>query len=154
MNAAAYRWAMFAGIVVSIAFWSRLARRDGRLFWIYIAALIGAFAGAKLGYFLAEGWLDLGRTDFWIRLATGKTIGSFAAGGEADVNLAVSAARRAFNGPWRKVTPYERGRLLQKTASLIEKHAEELAQLITLENGKPLWEAKKEVGTAVSWTEY
>jgi acyl-CoA reductase-like NAD-dependent aldehyde dehydrogenase len=50
--------------------------------------------------------------------------------------------------------PYERGRLLFKAASLIEKNGDELAQLITLENGKPLWEAKKEVGTAVSWTEY
>jgi len=43
---------------------------------------------------------------------------------------------------------------LQKAAALIEKNGDELAQLITLENGKPLWEAKKEVGTAVSWTEY
>ena len=41
-----------------------------------------------------------------------------------------------------------------EAASLIEKHGDELAELITLENGKPLWEAKKEVGTAVSWTEY
>jgi aldehyde dehydrogenase (NAD+)/phenylacetaldehyde dehydrogenase len=86
--------------------------------------------------------------------ATGKVIGKFPAGGEADVNLAVTAARRAFNGAWRKISPYERGRLLQKAAVLIEKHGDELAQLIVLENGKPLWEAKKEVGTAVSWTEY
>jgi acyl-CoA reductase-like NAD-dependent aldehyde dehydrogenase len=86
--------------------------------------------------------------------ATGKVIGRFPAGGAADADEAVSAARRAFIGPWRKITPYERGRLLQKTAALIEKNAEELAQLITLENGKPLWEARKEVGTAVSWTEY
>ena len=86
--------------------------------------------------------------------ATGKTIGKFPAGGKVDVDRAVGAARRAFNGSWRKITPYERGRLLQKAASLIEKHSEELAQLITLENGKPLWEARKEVGTAVSWTEY
>ena len=86
--------------------------------------------------------------------ATGKTLGSFPAGDRADVDQAVAAARAAFDGPWRKVTPYERGRLLQKAAALMEKHAEELAQLITLDNGKPLWEAKKEVGTAVSWTEY
>lgn len=86
--------------------------------------------------------------------ATAEVIGKFPAGGEADVNAAVTAARRAFNGAWRKISPYERGRLLQKVASLIEQHGEELAQLITLENGKPLWEAKKEVGTAVSWTEY
>ena len=86
--------------------------------------------------------------------ATGRAIGKFPAGGEADVNIAVDAARRAFIGPWRRISPYERGRLLQKVAGLIEKHGDELAQLITLENGKPLWEAKREVATAVSWTEY
>jgi acyl-CoA reductase-like NAD-dependent aldehyde dehydrogenase len=86
--------------------------------------------------------------------ATGEVLGSFPAATEADANAAVGAARKAFNGPWRKITPYERGRLLQKAATLMEQNADELAQLITLENGKPLWEAKKEVGTAVSWTEY
>jgi acyl-CoA reductase-like NAD-dependent aldehyde dehydrogenase len=86
--------------------------------------------------------------------ATGKTIGKFPAGGAADVDAAVGAARKAFRGSWKKLTPYERGRLMQKVASGIEKYAEELAQLITLDNGKPLWEAKKEVGTAVSWTDY
>ena len=55
--------------------------------------------------------------------ATGKTIGTFPAGGAADADDAVRAARRAFIGPWRKITPYERGRLLQKAAGLIEKHA-------------------------------
>jgi len=86
--------------------------------------------------------------------ATGVAIGTFAAGAAADVDSAVIAARRAFRGPWRKLTPYERGRLLQKAASLIEQHSEELAQLITLENGKPLAEARREVATAVSWTDY
>src|SRR3954468_24616730 len=71
--------------------------------------------------------------------ATGKTIGRFPAGGAEDVDAAVTAARRAFRGDWRKHTPYERGRVLQKCASAIESHAEELAQLITLDNGKPLW---------------
>jgi acyl-CoA reductase-like NAD-dependent aldehyde dehydrogenase len=86
--------------------------------------------------------------------ATGKVIGSFPAGAQADVDAAVLAARAAFEGPWRKTTPYEKGRTLQRAAALMEKHAEELAQLITLENGKPLWEARKEAATAVSWTEY
>jgi len=101
-------------------------------------------------------WLEAASGE-WIESpdpATGKTIGKFPAGGKVDVDRAVNAARRAFNGPWRKVSSYERGRLLQKVAGLIEKHGDELAQLITLENGKPLWEAKKEVGTAVSWTDY
>jgi acyl-CoA reductase-like NAD-dependent aldehyde dehydrogenase len=95
-----------------------------------------------------------GKTMEAIDPATGKAIGHFPSGGVADADEAVRAARRAFIGPWRKISPYERGRLLQKAAALIEKNAEELAQLITLENGKPLWEARKEVGTAVSWTEY
>src|SRR5438045_137699 len=86
--------------------------------------------------------------------ATGKTIGKFPAGGAADVDAAGSAARKAFKGAWKKLTPYERGRLMQKVASGIEKYAEELAQLITLDNGKPLWEARKEVATAVSWVDY
>jgi acyl-CoA reductase-like NAD-dependent aldehyde dehydrogenase len=86
--------------------------------------------------------------------ATAKAIGTFPAGGSADVDVAVLAARSAFEGAWRKTTPYEKGRVLQRAAALMEKHAEELAQLITLENGKPLWEARKEAATAVSWTEY
>ncbi len=77
----------------------------------------------------------------------------FPAGGQADADEAVGAAHRAFPA-WKKVAPYDRGRLLQKAASLIEKHGEELAQLITIENGKPIAEAKREVSTAVSWTEY
>ena len=85
--------------------------------------------------------------------ATGEVLASFPAGTEADADEAVRAARRAFPG-WRKVSPHDRGRLLYKAASLIEKHGDELAQLITLENGKPLGEAKREVATAVSWTEY
>src|SRR6185369_6052831 len=85
--------------------------------------------------------------------ATGEVLGLFPSGTTADADEAVRAARHAFPA-WKKVTPYGRGRLLQKAAALMEKHGDELAELITLENGKPLWEAKKEVGTAVSWTEY
>jgi acyl-CoA reductase-like NAD-dependent aldehyde dehydrogenase len=86
--------------------------------------------------------------------ATGQAIGRFPNASAADADAAVAAARQSFEGPGRKITPYQRGRMLSKTASLIEQHGDELAQLITLENGKPLWEAKKEVATAVSWTEY
>src|SRR5437867_11285613 len=63
--------------------------------------------------------------------ATGKTIGRFPAGGAADVDAAVAAARQAFKGAWKKLTPYERGRLMQKVASGIEKDAAELAQSST-----------------------
>ncbi len=117
---------------------------------------VQAFIGKPAKMLIGSEWREAVSGE-WIEAidpATGKVIGKFPAGSEEDVNLAVTAARGAFNGAWRKISPYERGRLLQKAASLIEKNGDELAQLIVLENGKPLWEAKKEVGTAVSWTEY
>jgi len=58
---------------------------------------------------------------------------------KADVERAVAAARRAFEGgPWRKMAPRHRGKLLLKLADLIEANSEQFAQLETLDNGKPL----------------
>jgi hypothetical protein len=62
----AYGWLMLAGIFVSLLFWRRLARRDERLLVIYVAALIGAFLGAKMVYVLAEGWQH-GAKDVWLQ---------------------------------------------------------------------------------------
>nr|MBC8282999.1 aldehyde dehydrogenase family protein [Nitrospinota bacterium] len=60
-------------------------------------------------------------------------------GGKEDIDRAVKAARNAFeNGPWRKLTVSERGKLIWKLADLIEERSEEFAQLETLDNGKPL----------------
>jgi aldehyde dehydrogenase (NAD+) len=74
--------------------------------------------------------------------ATGKTLCLAAAGDERDVDRAVGAARRAFeNGPWPKMSPAERGRLLGRIARGIEGSAEELAALESLENGKTFSEA-------------
>ena len=52
MRISPYGLLLLAGIVVSICFWARLVRRDERLIWIYISALIGAFVGAKVFYFV------------------------------------------------------------------------------------------------------
>ena len=57
---------------------------------------------------------------------------------KADVDLAVAAARRAFDdGRWAKVSPTERGKLLWSLADLIERDLEELAELESIDNGKP-----------------
>lgn len=69
-----YGWLMMLGIAASAWIWSRLARRDSRLVFIYTGALVGALLGAKLAYVIAEGWMDLGKPDMWARLATGKSI--------------------------------------------------------------------------------
>lgn len=79
---------MLAGIFVSIIFWSRLARRDERLVLIYIAALAGAFLGAKLVYLAAEGWLHWHDANRWVILATGKSITGALLGGYAAVEIA------------------------------------------------------------------
>jgi len=79
---------MLAGILVSIALWSRVARRDSRLVLIYIAALAGAFLGAKLVYLGAEGWLHWHDENRWLVLATGKSITGALLGGYAGVEIA------------------------------------------------------------------
>jgi aldehyde dehydrogenase (NAD+) len=91
----------------------------------------------------------------WIPSASGKTFGTVnpATGDEicqvaeadaADVDLAVKAARAAFapKSPWRRMSAAERGKLLYKLADLMEKHADELAKLEALDNGKPYAVAK------------
>lgn len=79
---------MLAGILVSIILWSRVARRDERLVLIYIAALVGAFLGAKIVYLGAEGWLHWHDENRWIELATGKSITGALLGGYAAVEIA------------------------------------------------------------------
>jgi phenylacetaldehyde dehydrogenase len=55
-----------------------------------------------------------------------------------DINRAVSAARRAFDsGPWRRMTPSERGKLLWRIGDLLLQHADEFAELESVDNGKP-----------------
>src|SRR5215470_17459549 len=72
--------------------------------------------------------------------ATGEVLAHVAEGDKEDINRAVDAARAAFDrGPWRKLAPSERARLMWKLADLLEKHAEEFAQLETLNQGKPLF---------------
>jgi phenylacetaldehyde dehydrogenase len=68
-----------------------------------------------------------------------RSLAHVARGGPEDIDRAVAAARRAFEqGPWRRMNPSERGRLLWKLADRIEALAEEFAQLESLDNGKPL----------------
>ena len=75
--------------------------------------------------------------------ATEEKIADVARAGEKDVDRAVKAARRAFEeGEWRDMDARDRGRLLGRLAFPIEQHAEELAALETLDNGKPIRDAR------------
>ena len=71
--------------------------------------------------------------------ATGESIGNVAAGGHAEIDAAVDAAKVAFHaGAWKSLPATQRARILWRVAELLEEHAETLALLNTLENGKPL----------------
>ena len=86
-------------------------------------------------------WVDAasGKTFPTINPSTGETIVQVAEADAADVDKAVAAARAAFEkGPWRKkFSAHQRGVLINKLADLIEKNKEELAELESLDNGKP-----------------
>ena len=97
----AYGWLMLAGIFASIMLWSRLARHDSRLVLVYIAALTGAFLGAKLVYLGAEGWLHWHDPNRWLILATGKSITGALLGGYAAVEIAKRLlSYRDVTGDW------------------------------------------------------
>ena len=86
-------------------------------------------------------WVDAasGKTFPTYNPATGDVLTQVAEGDKEDINRAVDAARAAFDtGLWRKLSPSERARMIWKLADLVEKHAEEFAQLESLDNGKPL----------------
>jgi phenylacetaldehyde dehydrogenase len=71
--------------------------------------------------------------------ATGEVLAQVAEGDKQDVDLAVKAARKAFeSGPWPRMSASQRGRLIWKLADLLEANVEQFALLETLDNGKPL----------------
>lgn len=73
--------------------------------------------------------------------ATGEVLAHVFEAGPEDIDLAVKAARKAFDeGPWSKMGAAERSRLMYKLADLMEEHKDDLAQLETLDNGKPIRE--------------
>jgi aldehyde dehydrogenase (NAD+) len=90
-------------------------------------------------------WVDSqsGKTFPTVNPATGETICQVAEGDKADIDQAVKAARKAFeSGPWPKMSAAERGRFLYKLADAIEKNIDDLAALESLDNGKPLRDAR------------
>jgi len=91
--------------------------------------------------FIGGKWVDSqsGKTFPTVNPATGETICQVAEGDKADIDLAVQAARKAFeHGPWPRMSAADRGRLLSKLADAIEANKDELAALESLDNGKPI----------------
>jgi aldehyde dehydrogenase (NAD+) len=99
------------------------------------------------GRLLIDGQQIEGSKNFdTINPATGEVLTQIVEASAQDVGRAVQAARRAFDdraGAWRKMSASERGRLLWRLADLLEQNIDELAELETLDNGKPIFESRQ-----------
>ena len=100
-------------------------------------------------------WVEAksGKTFPVINPATGETLTTVPDGGVEDVRSAIQAAQAAFKS-WSRVSPVERSRYLEKAFKLTTDRRDELAKLITLENGKPFEEAKREVGFGAGYFDW
>ncbi len=102
---------------------------------------VSEFLSNNKQHYINGKWVDSksGRTFDVEDPASGKKIATCAAGDKEDINLAVAAARKAFDsGKWTSMANNERGKIIWKIGDLIDQHNEELAQLESLDNGKPV----------------
>jgi succinate-semialdehyde dehydrogenase/glutarate-semialdehyde dehydrogenase len=88
-----------------------------------------------------------GRTLDVVNPATEEVIGKIAHAGKADLDEALAAAQKGFE-VWRKMSAFDRSKVMRKAASLVRERAETIATIMTTEQGKPLAEARVEVATA------
>jgi aldehyde dehydrogenase (NAD+) len=86
--------------------------------------------------------------------STGETIGQIARGRAHDIDRAVEAARHALDGPWGRMTAIERGRILHRLSTLIEREAPRLANLEARDVGKPISQARADVTACARYFEF
>jgi aldehyde dehydrogenase (NAD+) len=116
--------------------------------------LPGFLRGAAKGLLIGGEWVPArsGATFESINPSTGAPIVSVAAGDKRDVGDAVAAARRAFEGPWRRFTPAQRQNVLLQLADLVEAHSHELGLINAVDMGVPV--ARQRGGAAVEALRY
>ncbi|SPP98299.1 Glutarate-semialdehyde dehydrogenase DavD [Bradyrhizobium vignae] len=98
-------------------------------------------------------WVSSDQRDVVVDPATGEEIADVARCSASDMSLAIAAADRSF-AAWRRLLPAERGALLRSWASLMLDHTEELAVLVTSEQGKPLREARQEIAYGAGFLDW
>ncbi|NOJ50826.1 NAD-dependent succinate-semialdehyde dehydrogenase [Bradyrhizobium archetypum] len=103
--------------------------------------------------FIDGRWIVSERRDVVVDPATGEEIADVSHCSAADMSLAITAAERSFPA-WRELLPARRGAILRSWASLMLEHSEELAILVTSEQGKPLAEARHEIAYAAGFLEW
>ncbi len=105
--------------------------------------------------YVAGAWIDAdsGAVSTIVNPATGAVLGSVPELGAAEARRAIEAAHAAWSS-WRKLTAQARAVILRRWFNLLLEHQEDLATLLTLEQGKPLAEARGEIGYAASFIEW
>src|SRR5450432_719727 len=106
-----------------------------------IDSYVSSFVARKQKLLINGKWVESasGKTFATYNPATGDVLAHVAEGDREDIDRAVKAARAAFEtGPWSRISPAARAKMIWKLADLIEKYQEEFAQLESLDNGKPL----------------
>ena len=124
---------------------------------IELAPETSAFLGKDKKILIGADWNDPSTDDAIdiVNPADGNVLGRIANAAVADVDRAVKAARKAFDeGPWPHMKPGERALLMNRIANLMEVNAEQLAQLETLDNGKPINFARGDIAAAIGAIRY
>jgi aldehyde dehydrogenase (NAD+) len=85
-------------------------------------------------------WVEAasGKTFATVNPSTGEVLAQVAAGDSEDIDRAVAAARRAFDGPWRKFRPYDRQEILLKLADMVDRNFDEFTEIDALDMGEPI----------------
>ncbi|NPT45181.1 succinate-semialdehyde dehydrogenase [Paraburkholderia sp. 1N] len=107
----------------------------------------------RTGHYIGGEWYESASTYPVLNPATGEVIAQVAKGGAVETTQAVAAAERAFPA-WRAMTAKERGARVRRWGELMLENRDALAELLTREQGKPLAEARGEVGYAASFLEW
>jgi phenylacetaldehyde dehydrogenase len=123
-----------------------------------LSSAAASFVTRKHKLLISGKWVEAqtGKTFAVEDPATLETIAHVPDGSKADIDMAVAAARRAFeSGPWPTMSPAERSKLVWKIGDLMEKHADEFAELEALDNGKPFTNARRDdVGGSINMFRY
>jgi phenylacetaldehyde dehydrogenase len=119
---------------------------------------VASFLARDHGLLIGGRWRagESGQSLVSVDPATGRPLATLSRGGQADVDAAVGAARAALaDTRWRDLNPLQRGELLHRLAELVEEHADELALIESLDNGKPVSVARAvDVGTTAKLFRY
>jgi phenylacetaldehyde dehydrogenase len=110
-----------------------------------VPEITARFIAGPLQLLIGGQWINAksGKTFDVFDPATGREIAKVAEGDAADIDAAVAAARRAFeSGPWARMSPLERSKLIYRLGDALEANAEEFAAIEALDNGKPIRDAR------------